>query len=142
MPGNVLAKNIEKYHWGIYHLIESNRLYSLLQHDKYLRKKGRKGEKGVQVEANVWEDCKIVDIIWGRFFKYLENFYERNQTWRFLFLKLAFYTSFRYFHRCHFLDIHYRFLSFQCLFNIHLFSVDFLVCFLLFEIMILHSFKL
>ena len=41
------SKNIEKYHWGIYHLIESNRLYSLLQDDKYsTKKKGRKGEQG------------------------------------------------------------------------------------------------
>ena len=147
MPGNVCqvfsSKNIERYHWGIYHLIESNRLYSLLQDDKYLtKKKGRKGEMGGQVEADVWEDCKIMDVIWERFFKYLENCYERNLTWIFSFLKPVFYIPFRYFHRCHFLGILYRFLSFQCLFKFHLFSVGFLVRFLLFEIMTLHSFKL
>lgn len=151
MPGNVCqvfsSKNIEKYHWGIYHLIESTWLYILLQDDKYLtkKKKGRKGEQGGQggqVEADVWEDCKIMNVIWERFFKCLENCYERNLTWIFSFLKSAFYTPFRYFHRCHFLDILYRFLSFQCLFKFYLFSAGFLVRSLLFEIMTLHSLKL
>ena len=36
----------------------------------------RKKRRKKQVEADVWEDCKIVDVIWGRYSKYLENFYK------------------------------------------------------------------
>lgn len=74
MPGNVCqvfsSKNIEKYHWGIYHLIESNRLYSLLQDDKYSTKKKEEKENR---EGRLKLMCGKTAKLWMLFEKYFLN---------------------------------------------------------------------
>ena len=81
---------------------------------------------------DVWEDSKIVNVIWGRFLKYLENFYKRNLTWIFLFwlcLSLPSLSPSDISTNVTFLVFIFRFLSFQSLLKFHLLSMRFHVGF-------------
>lgn len=100
----------------IVELIEGKRSYSLLEGNKYLRrKKNTKGKQVAQVESKMLAEIIILWTILEKDFKNIFEILQKESDMNTLVPstpKCAFFISSRYFHNCHFLGI-FRFLSYS-----------------------------